>query len=86
MHALCICIALYLHLNFDMNITTYISVLWFALQGLPFLCGKGTPGASNISIFLLRVDTPVPYAFEADTLPVPRGPGSHWHVSIGEKR
>ena len=42
MHSLCICIALCLHITFDMNIT-YISVLWFALQGLPFLCGKGTP-------------------------------------------
>lgn len=42
MHALCVCIALYLHITFDMNITTYISIFWFALQCL-FLCGKGTP-------------------------------------------
>ncbi len=84
MHALCICITLCLHLNFDMNITTYISVLWFALQ-CPFLCGKRTMSIQQIYLSL-EGRYPIPYEFEANTMQVPRCPEGHWHVSIGEKR
>ena len=75
MPALYICIALYLHITFDMNIT-YISILWFALQCL-FLCGKGTMSVQQIYL-PLEGRYSIPYEFEADTV--------QGHVSTGEKR
>ena len=84
MHSLCICIALCLHIKNDMDIT-YIRILWFALQGLPFLCGKGTMSIQQIYLSL-EDRYSIPYEFEADTMQVPRGPEGHWHVNTGEKR
>ena len=76
MRFLCICIALCLHITFDMNIT-YISILWFALQCL-FLCGKGTPMSIQQIYLPLEDRYPIPYEFEAHTM--------QGHVSTGEKR
>lgn len=83
MRVLCICMALYLHITFDMNIT-YISILWFALQHL-FLCGNGTMRIQQIYI-PLEGRYPILYEFEASTIQVTRDSKGHWHVNIGEKR
>ena len=67
MHSLCTCIALHLHIGFEMNI--FVSS---ARHALPFSIKKGYAMSQQIYI-PLGGKYPIPYEFEADTMPVPRG-------------